>query len=181
MGRVIARGDPTFGDVSDWGDVTLRAKVRFRPEAPGRPALGARFGVAWAETGTRDGLGPNTLRSYAQMLLSKSAGRWAVHANAGLELFDDPLRLHEQGDFLIYGLALARRAGAHTELLAELAGLLGKSYPGTPAQSEVRAGFRWRAGTKRWDAALRRGLKVATGDWGFTLGLAWTLRGSRQP
>ena len=29
VGRVIARDDPDFGNVSDFGDVTLRAKVRF--------------------------------------------------------------------------------------------------------------------------------------------------------
>jgi hypothetical protein len=28
----------------------------------------------------------------------------------------------------------------------------------------------------QWDAALRRGLAEADGDWGVTAGLSWTLR-----
>src|SRR5262245_13044891 len=72
VGRVIARADPDFGNVSDFGDVTLRAKVRFSEPKPGRPTLAARFVVTLPETSFGNGLGPNALRMSAQALLSQS-------------------------------------------------------------------------------------------------------------
>jgi hypothetical protein len=180
VGRVVARRDPDFGDVSDYGDVTLRAKVRFleENERPGRPGLAARFGVTLPQTSFGNGLGPNTLRMSAQLLLSRSLGRLAVHANAGLAIHDEALRPHEQRDFLAYGLALVGNAG-RLDAAVELAGLAGNGMPGADAHAELRAGLRFRTGRVAWDAALRRGLARADGDWGATAGLAWTVRAGR--
>jgi len=83
VAKVAAFDDPTFGDVSDWGDVTLRAKTRFVDESTHGYGLSARFNVTLPETNFGNGLGPNALRMSAQMLLSK-CGRVCVHANAGL-------------------------------------------------------------------------------------------------
>src|SRR3954470_355301 len=65
-GRVGQIDDPTYGTVSDWGDVALRAKVRFLRETKRRPAIGARFGVTLPETSYGNGLGPNALRMSVQ-------------------------------------------------------------------------------------------------------------------
>ena len=175
--RIFAREDPVFGSVSDYGDVALRTKLRFARESPGRPAVGARFAVTLPETNSLEGLGPNTIRVRAEVLLSKTFGRASVHANLGGAIEDKPLEPHAQSDFLAYGLALERRATGSLDVLAEVAGLgAGRGYPGADRRSEARAGFRYRAGRARWDAALRRGLEATDGRWGFTAGLAWTLR-----
>ncbi len=177
--RILARADPVFGNVSDYGDVALRTKLRFARERPGRPAIGARFSVTLPETNSLKGLGPNTLRMRAELLASKSFGRTSVHANLGGAIEDKPLEPHAQSDFLAYGLALEQRVGERLGLVAEAAGLgLGRGYPGADRHAELRAGFRWRSGRARWDAALRRGLEAADGSWGFSAGLAWALRGS---
>src|SRR5438552_11586521 len=99
-GRVGVRDDPDFGNVSDWGDVTLRAKVRFRDAGRGGPAVAARFGVSLPETSFGNGLGPNALRMSAQALLSQPLGRGWLHLDAGLGLSDEVLRPHEQPAFL---------------------------------------------------------------------------------
>jgi hypothetical protein len=172
--RVGAIDDPTFGSVSDFGDVALRAKVNFVREGRGAPALGARFTVTLPETSYGNGLGPNALRMSAQALLSKTLGRLAVHANAGLAIHDEVLRPHEQRDFFAYGLALVHPIGS-AALVAEVAGRAGDGAPGAEERAEARAGVRFGRGRVRWDAAVRRGLAEADGGWGITAGLAWTI------
>jgi hypothetical protein len=176
VGRVVARNDPDFGTVSDWGDVTLRSKVRLVDEAGGRPAVAARFAVTLPETSFGSGLGPNTLRMAAQILLTKTGGGFAFHANAGLGLQDEVLRPHEQRDFLVYGLALVRSLGPGAALVAEVAGRAGRGAPGAEAHSEARLGLRLGGGRLRADAAVRRGLAAADGTWGLTAGFTWRLR-----
>jgi hypothetical protein len=169
--RVGQIDDPDFGSVSDWGDVGLRAKVRFMEEREGRPAIAARFGVLLPETSFGNGLGPNALRMSAQMLVSKTMGSITLHGNAGLALHDEVYRPHEQRDFLHYGLATEFRASRRLVVVGEWAGLAGSGMPGADAHSELRAGVRWGGGDWRWDAAVRRGLLEADGTWGLTAGV----------
>ena len=158
--RVGAVDDPTFGSVSDFGDVALRAKVNLVQEGRGAPALGARFTVTLPETSYGNGLGPNALRMSAQALVSKTFGRTALHANAGLAIHDEVERPHEQRDFLHYGLALVARPWSPLSLVGEVAGLAGKGAPGADAHSEARAGvaasrIHPRAGSNRVTVAHR--------------------------
>jgi hypothetical protein len=176
VGRVIAVSDPDFGTVSDWGDVTLRAKWRFVEGRGRRPALAARFGVTLAETSFGNGLGPNTLRTSAQLLATETLGRLKVHANAGLALFDEALRPHEQRDFLQYGLALELRLGTRLSAVGELAGLRGKGMPGADEHSELRLGGRYEVGRVRLAAALRYGLLPADGELGVSAGVSFRIR-----
>jgi hypothetical protein len=175
IGRVIARGDPDFGNVSDFGDVSLRAKLRLREAGQGGPGVSTRFEMTLPQTSFGEGLGPNTIRMAAQLLLSQRIHGARIEANAGLAIHDEALRPHEQRDFLAYGLALTRRAGDRLTVGVEVAGLAGDGVPGTRTRHEARLGLQYGAGL-RWDAALRRGLGAADGEWGFTAGLAWSLR-----
>jgi hypothetical protein len=180
--RVGVVGEEGRGDIasSEWGDVTLRAKWRIAGGERG--AVGARFGVVLPQTSFEDeqfrplGLGPNTLRAFAEALLTQPLGPALVHANAGLFLHDEVYRPHEQRDFFSYGLALEWPTGPVT-LLAEVAGRAGDGMPGAEARAEARAGLRFGRGRLRADAALRRGLTEADGTWGATVGLSWTARG----
>jgi len=157
-------------------DVTLRAKVRLVDEAPGRPAVGARFGVTLPETSFGNGLGPNALRMSAQVLVSKTLGAMTLHGNAGLALHDEVYRPHEQRDFLAYGLAAEFRASRRLAVVGEWAGLAGSGMPGADAHSELRAGVRWGAGDWIVDGAVRRGLAEADGTWGVTAGVTRRFR-----
>jgi hypothetical protein len=173
---VGALDDPDFGDVSDWGDVALGAKLRLLEQGAGRPSLSARIEVTLPETSADYGLGPNTLRTAAQLLLSRSAGRLTVHANAGLAVQDQVQQLTAQDDFLAYGLCVLGRLATGLSLGAEVAGLAGQGSPGTDARHEARLGGRYARGRWSWNAALRRGLGPADGRWGFTAGLSAILR-----
>jgi len=173
--RVGQRRDPDFGSVSDWGDVGLRAKVRFLEEGPGRPAIAARFAVLLPETSFGNGLGPNALRMSAQGLVTKTVGALTLHGNAGLALHDEVFRPHEQRDFLAYGVAAVLALGSGASLVGEWAGLAGHGMPGADAHSEVRAGFRVGRGRVAADGAVRRGLLAADGRWGLSLGATFRM------
>lgn len=173
--RVGARGDPDFGDVSDFGDVALRAKVRVAGRPGGTSAIGLRFGVLLPETSFGNGLGPNALRTSAQVLASKTVGGATVHLDAGVAIHDEPLRAHEQRDLFAYGAAVTWPL-ARVTLVGEVAGVAGRGSPGADARSEARAGARLGRGRLRGDVAVRRGLTRAAGEWGITAGMSWTLR-----
>jgi hypothetical protein len=176
VARVGERNDPAFGSASDFGDVSLRAKVRFRDEDRGVPALGARFTVTLPETSFGQGLGPNALRMAAQALLTRTFGRTRLHLNAGLGLHDEVYRPHEQRDFFVYGMALEQRVSAGVALVGEVAGRKGKGMPGADERSEIRVGARLGSGRVTAAAAVRRGLAAADGTWGATAGVRWRLR-----
>lgn len=187
VARVGVWGDEDRGGAqsSDWGDVTLRAKWRFVEGRDGHPTLGTRFGVVLPETSYEDdrfrplGLGPNTLRAFAEALLTQPIGRARLHANVGLFVHDEVLRPHDQRDFLSYGLAVAWPAGRVVELVGEAAGRAGDGKPGAEVRSEARVGLRFGGGRVRGDLALRRGLAHADGSWGVTTGLTWRARSPR--
>src|SRR5262245_58739254 len=78
--RTGVHDDPDFGSLADYGDVSLRAKVRLAGGGPDSPfTFGARFSITLPETsfndplGTALGLGPDTLRFSVQGLLSVAA------------------------------------------------------------------------------------------------------------
>lgn len=183
--RVGVHDDPDFGSLADYGDVALRTKLRLAGGGPERYTLAARFSVTLPQTSFTDirgmalGLGPDTLRFAAQALLSLPLLPARIHLNAGLALLDEPLRPHEQRDLFAYGLAWEWPARRGLTLLAEAAGLAGDGEPGADARFELRAGLRAGSGGLRWDAAVRRGLAAADGDWGLTAGLTWTIRSGR--
>jgi hypothetical protein len=168
--------------VSDYGDVSLRTKLRLLEGRERRPTLAARFGVALPQTSYEDkqlgplGLGPDTIRFYIEALLTQPLGPVELDANAGLFIHDEVSELHSQIDFLSYGLAARWSVGPGWEVVGEVAGRVGKSKPDVPNRSEARAGVRYRRGPLRFDAALRRGLIDEQGTWGGTAGLTWTVR-----
>jgi hypothetical protein len=184
---VGASDEAGAGSVSDGGDFALRAKWRFLGSRPGRPSLAVRFGVTLPETSFNDasgrplGLGPNTLRAFAEGLVTWPLGRARLHGNAGLLILDEVFRPHEQRDFLLYALALTLPLDARFEAVAEVAGRAGDGVPGAEERSEARVGLRFGGGRLRGDVALRRGLEDADGTWGGTVGLAWTIRPRRSP
>jgi hypothetical protein len=184
VARVGVWNEEGRGDIqsSDWGDVTLRAKWRIVDGGARGATIGARFGVVLPETSFEDkqfhplGLAPNTLRAFAEGLLTQPVGPARLHANAGLYLFDEVYRAHDQRDFVSYALALEWDATRRLALFAEVAGRAGDGEPGAEVRSEARAGLRFGSGRLRWDAALRRGIATADGTWGVTAGLSWTVR-----
>ena len=187
VAAVGVSGEEGRGDIQswDWGDVALRAKWRFARGGGRRPALAVRFGAFLPQTSFEDeqfrplGLGPNTQRAFLEALVTQPVGRGRLLADAGLLLFDQVLKPHDQNDFLSYGLALEWPLGSQLTAVAEVAGRAGQGSPGADQSSEARAGVRYGHGRVRFDAAVRRGLLHTDGTWGVTAGLAWTARAPR--
>lgn len=177
VAAVGVTGDPAFGSASDAGDVTLRAKLRMLEGRGSRPTLAARFTVSLPETKELKGLGPDMLRTSAQLLLTRSFGRTGLHANAGLLIQDLPRRTAEQVDFFAWGVAVERRLGRRVVVLAEAAGRSGPGEPEARSRAEARAGASLGSHRLRADLAARRGLSRADGDWGFSLGFSYRIRG----
>ena len=178
---IATPSDPDFGSVGDFGDVTLRTKVRFVDGGARRPTFGARYVLTLPETEFEEGLGPNTLRMSAQFLLTQPLGRARVHLNAGVAIEDQPDREHFQRDLLAFGAALEAPVGTHVRVMAEVAGKAGDGTPGTDEHIEARAGVAWDTGRFGLDAAVRRGLADADGTWGFTAGVRLQLKAGRTP
>jgi hypothetical protein len=180
VSRVAVRDDPDFGNASDFGDVTLRTKLRFRDGGDRGPTFGARYVLTLPQTEYEEGLGPNTLRMSAQLLLTQPIGRARLHLNAGLAIEDQPDRAHFQRDLLAFGAAVEAPVGDRLRVLAELAGKAGDGTPGADERIEARFGFAWSAGGRfGLDAAVRRGLADADGTWGVTAGVRLVLRERR--
>jgi hypothetical protein len=183
--RVRAVREAGAPDVSDWGDVTLRTKLRFHDGRGRGPTFGGRFGVTLPETSFSEegepplGLGPNTIRVFADALVTQPLGRFALHLNAGFATQDEVFRPHDQRDFATYGFALTWALRPAWQLVAEVAGRTGKGMPGVEEHSEARAGLRFGKGPVVGDAAVRHGFAAADGDWGATAGLTWTIRRSK--
>ena len=179
VGVTAGGGEPR---TTDSGDVTLRTKLRLFDGAGRRPTVSGRFGVVLPQTSYEDesfrplGLGPNTLRFYIEALLTQPLGPVRVDLNAGLFLHEDPTLLHDQLDFLSYGVALRWGLGTRWEMVGEVAGRAGEGKPGADQRSEARLGVRYTRGRVRFDAAVRRGLLREQGTWGGTLGLTWWVR-----
>jgi hypothetical protein len=171
--------DPDFEGASDFGDVTLRTKLRFRDGGERGPTFGARYVVTLPETEYEEGLGPNTLRMSAQFLLTQPIGRARLHLNAGLELEDQPDRDHFQRDLLAFGAALEAPLATNLRVMGELAGKAGDGTPGTDEHIEARLGAAWNRGRFGVDAAIRRGLADADGTWGATAGVRFLLKDRR--
>jgi hypothetical protein len=180
VARVAAFHDPVYGNVSDWGDVTLRTKTRVWSGAGRHPTVALRYTVTLPETkccAVGNGLGPNVLRMTSDVLVSQPLAGFMLHANAGLGIQDEVFRPHDQRDFLTHGLAAERPLGRGVVVLGEWAGRAGRGMPGADSHSELRFGLRVGSDRLRWDAALRRGLDPADGKWGATAGLHWMLAG----
>jgi hypothetical protein len=178
---IATPSDPVLGSVGDFGDVTLRTKLRFLDGGDRGPTFGARYVLTLPQTEYEEGLGPNTLRMSAQLLLTQPLGRARVHVNAGLAIEDQPDRLHFQRDFFAFGAALEGRVTDTLRVLAEVAGKAGDGTPGTDERIEVRAGVAWSGARLGADAAVRRGLADADGTWGFTAGVRIELRSRPAP
>jgi hypothetical protein len=167
---------------TDFGDITLRTKLRFFEGQGRQPTVAGRFGVVLPQTSYEDddfrplGLGPNTMRFFIEALLTQPLGPVRLDLNLGFFLHEDPTMNHDQLDFLSYGLAARWAVGSRWEIVAEVAGRAGEGKPGAGERSEARLGGRYSRGRLRFDAALRRGLLSEQGTWGGTVGLSWTIR-----
>lgn len=181
-GQTYAIKDPRYNkSISDWGDVTLRAKMGLaKGKVSASPAVAAQFEVTLPNTSFGNGLGPNTIRLSAVLLLGYKTEKLTLSGQGGIAIQDEPLRAHEQRDFASLSASIAYKVSEHFELFGDTGGYFGDGVPGVISKREVRGGVQnhrtmFGRETKLYLAA-RRGLVDFQGHWGVVAGFSTVLR-----
>ncbi len=185
--QTFAINDPRYGQtISDVGDATLRAKLGLaKGEPSARPAAALQFEVTLPNTSFGNGLGPNTLRMAANLLLGYQTQRFTLNGSAGIAIQDEPLRAHEQRDFLsLYG-SIAYKVNENFEIFGDAGGYFGEGAPGAIAKREARVGVQNHRTMLGKPTSIylagRRGLVTFQGTWGVVLGFTTALRSGVTP
>jgi hypothetical protein len=165
----------TGSSTGDVDDGVIGAKVRFLPEAGGRPSLAIRFTTRLPNSKHASGLGMDTMDFNFALLGGKTIGPWRVVGNVGWSILEDPVRDGIQNDVVTYGGTLVRQLGPAAQVVADVNGRVdtrhGTPPVGTETRSMVRLGPRLVHGRVRYDAALLLGLTTHDPSWGVTGGL----------
>ncbi len=186
-GQTYAVQDPRYKQtISDWGDVTLRAKLGLKKGENGAsPAVATQFEVTLPNTSFGNGLGPNTIRLAAVLLVGFKTGNLTLEGNAGLAIQDEPLRAHEQRDFASLSGSIAYKVAQHFEVFVDAGGFFGDGVPGAIARREARGGVQYQHSMfgkeSKFYFGARRGLVDFTGHWGVVAGLTTHLRSGATP
>ena len=186
VARTFAVKDPRFGSVSDFGDATLRAKLGLaKGEAYRSPAVALQFEVTLPNTSFGDGLGPNTIRMESDLVVGYQTDKLTLNGRAGLAIQDEPLRPHEQRDFLSLTGSIAYKVSGSFEAFADAGGFFGSGVPGAIAKREARAGVQNHRTLFGYPTTLflagRRGLVDFSGKWGVVMGFSTTMRQGMLP
>jgi hypothetical protein len=136
---------------SDFGDVQLATKIRFKQEMDAWPGIGFRFGVKLPNASNESGLGADTTDFTASFLFEKHLGDLRVFGNAGLAILGDPLKAASQDDLFGYGLALLYPVTERINALVDWHGRAGPGGIGTEEQSLLRFGAQIEAAGLHWD------------------------------
>ena len=185
--QTYAVNDPRYQQtISDFGDATLRGKLGLKEGEVGRsPAVALQFEVILPVTSFGNGLGPNTVRLESVLLTGYRTEKLTLNGRAGIAIQDEPLRAHEQRDFLVLSGSIAYKVSEKFEAFVDGGGFFGDGVPGAHADSEVRAGlkyFRSLFGKEsNFYIAGRRGLVDFTGTWGVVAGLTTALKPGVTP
>lgn len=185
--QTYAINDPRYGKtISDFGDATLRAKLGLaKGEPSARPAAALQFEVTLPNTSFGNGLGPNTLRFASTLLLGYKREKITLNGSAGLSIQDEPLRQHEQRDFVALSASIAYKASENYEIFADTGGYFGDGVPGAIAQREARLGVQNHRTLFGRSTTLflagRRGLVDFQGKWGVVFGLTTVIRQGVTP
>jgi hypothetical protein len=164
---------------SDFGDVSLSTKMKIAGESHAVPSISFRPTVILPNASQDSGLGLNTTRFFANVLLGKTAGRLYVYGNVGFGIIDDPTVADAQNDSLTYGFATMIRITPKVNWVSEINGLKNpRESPalGTESRSQVRSGFQIQASGIRWDVGLLAGLTKFDPDYGIVFGMTKRFR-----
>ena len=185
--QTFAIKDPRFNTtVSDFGDATLRAKLGLaKGEVSATPAVAVQFEVSLPNTSFGNGLGPNTIRLSSSLLVGYKTEKLTLNGAAGIAIQDEPLRQHEQRDFVALSGGLAYKLTDSLDAFGDVGGYLGDGVPGAIAKREARAGVQYHRSVFGYPSTLyvagRRGLVDFQGTWGVVVGFSTVIREGAKP
>ena len=158
----------------DFGDLSLSTKIKILDETKRAPVVSFRPTVVLPNANQASGLGLNTTRFFASVLLGKTIGKAFLFGNVGLGILDDPVRAAQQNDVLTGGIAAVLSVSSRVRLLAEFNGTHNPRNlpsPGSESRGQVRAGMQIEANGVRWDVGILGGVTDVDPKIGFTAGL----------
>ncbi len=166
---------PDFGgnSTSDFGDLVLATKLKLAAEQGMRPAMAFKFAVQLPNAGNESGLGTDTTKFFASLLLAKQLGRARLLANAGLAILPSPVEAGSQADLVTYGLAAVVPLHPRINLAGEINGRGGAERLGNESQSQARLGLQLHAAGLRWDVAGVAGLESTDANSGLVFGVTY--------
>jgi hypothetical protein len=159
---------------SDFGDVSLSTKMKVAGESGKVPSISFRPTVILPNANQHSGLGLNTTRFFANVLLGKTIGRLYVYGNIGFGIVDDPTVADAQNDPVTYGLAAIIPVASKVNWVSEINGVNNpRESPalGSESRSQARSGFQIEASGIRWDVGLLAGLTKFDPDYGIVFGM----------
>jgi hypothetical protein len=159
---------------SDFGDISLSTKMKIAGESHKVPSISFRPTVILPNASQQSGLGLNTTRFFASILLGKTIGKSYLYGNIGFGIMDNPTVADAQDDPLTYGLAAIIPVSPKVKWVSEINGLANtRESPalGSESRSQVRTGFQIEASGIRWDVGLLAGLTRFDPAYGVTFGI----------
>lgn len=174
----------TGNSTSDFGDLTVSAKVKLRNETRLLPALGMKFGFDMPNSDQARGIGTNQINIFSKLIFQKRFGVRAgktplvnAYGNIGLGIMTAPLSSFTQNDVLLYGLAGIFRVNESFNLVSEVNGRLntrsGDVPIGTESIGNFRIGAQVKASGLRFDTAAIFGLTRHSPRTGVTFGVTY--------
>jgi len=171
--QAVVPPDFSGNSTSDFGDLVLATKLKLVTEKGARPALSFKFAVQLPNASNESGLGTDTTRFFASLLLSKQIGKIRVLGNAGLAILDSPVYANSQTDMITYGLAAVIPVHPKINFVCEINGRGGDESVGNERQAQARFGIQLRAAGLRWDVGGIAGLEEVDADTGLVFGITY--------
>ena len=174
----------TGNSSSDFGDITVAAKVKLLSETRTLPAFGLKFGFQMPNTDQSRGIGTNQINVFTKLIFQKKFGRGTgkrspranIYGNIGLGIMSAPLEDFSQNDVLLYGLAgvfgVTDRINVATEVNGRIS-TRSQAQLGTESVGQFRAGIQIKASGLRFDAATIFGLTRYSPRTGITFGVTY--------
>jgi hypothetical protein len=166
-------------------DLVLATKVRVVGEAPGRPALGVRFGTRLPTASRESGLGLGTSDFFATFLVGKTAQSVRIVGNIGYAMLGNPIDGGERSSALLLGASVARALTSQFELVGEGSGRLhlgdDEPPPGTETRATLRFAGRYTYRALRLDAGALIGMTASDPTFGLSFGFTYVFNGFTVP
>jgi hypothetical protein len=159
---------------NDWGDSSISTKIRIVPETPRIPIISFRPTVVLPNSNDARGIDTNSMNFFGSLLVGKTIGRAFVYGNAGLGILTDTVRVREQQDVMVLGIAGVLPITSRIRLLSEWSGLknpLRNPSPGTESRGQVRVGMQFLTGSVRLDVAGTTGTTRLDHSGGVVFGM----------
>lgn len=164
--------DFSGNSTSDFGDLVLGTKFRFRKESDNSPAMGFRVAVKLPNASTEKGLGTDETDVFGDFLIQKSIGGLTMAGNLGIAILGDPEAGGSQDDQLSWGAAGIYRLTDMFRVFADIHGRVGPEGFGTEERVVSKLGTQIKFAGIYWDVAFVGGLMETDPNTGISLGIS---------